>query len=136
MAAIKPVLETPRRIVFSDIDCDVLLTSPYELVYNEDSIKKSLETIFATPKFSRVFRRQFGNTLMELLFNPIDPITASMIGNDLREAAYMWEDRISEITVVVIPNYTEQCYYVDMTYRIPKLGDKMVSYKFNLSRGE
>jgi len=133
--AVKPVLEIPQRIVFSDVNCDVLSTSPYELIYNEDSIKRSLETIFATPKFSRVFRRQFGNTLMELLFSPIDEVTASMIGDDLREAAYAWEKRITEIVVTVVPDYINQQYYVDMSYRIPKLGDKMVSYKFNLSSG-
>ena len=133
--AVKPVLEIPQRIVFSDVNCDVLTSSPYELIYNEDAIKKSLETIFATPKFSRVFRRQFGNTLMDLLFNPIDAVTAAMIGSDLREAAYAWEKRITEIVVDVIPDYDNQQYYVEMSYRIPKLGDKMVSYKFNLSNG-
>lgn len=133
--SIKPVLDIPQRVVFSDVNYDVLSSSPYELVYNEESIEKSLETIFGTAKFSRVFRRRFGNTLMDLLFDPICPTTAALIGNDLREAAYAWENRITEITVVVIPNYTDQCYYVEMTYRIPKLGDKMVSYKFNLSKG-
>jgi len=135
MASEKPVLEIPQQIIFSDVNLDVLSSSPYELVYNEDSIKKSLETIFGTAQFSRVFRRRFGCTVMDLLFDPINAITASMIGNDLRTAAYAWEKRITEITVVVIPDYDNQCYYVDMTYRIPKLGDKMVSYKFNLSRG-
>lgn len=131
----KPVLQIPNRVVFSDINPDVSLDGPFELVFNEDSIIKSLETCFTTPKFSRVFRRRFGSRLLELLFQPMDEITASSIGFELKQVAEQWETRIANINVAVIPDYDNQQYYVELTYNIPLLGNKMVNYRFNLAQG-
>lgn len=131
----KPVLNTPNQVIFSDINPDVTLDGPYELVFNEDCIIKSLETCFVTPLYSRVFRRRFGSKLNTLLFEPMDDITANSIAFELKQVALQWENRISNINVVVIPDYNNQQYYVEITYRIPLLGNKMVSYKFNISQG-
>lgn len=131
----KPVLQIPNRVVFSDINPDVSLDGPFELVFNEDSIVKSLETCFTTPKFSRVFRRRFGSRLMDLLFQPMDDITANSIGFELKQVAQEWENRITNINVTVIPDYDNQQYYVELTYTIPLLGNKLVNYKFNLNQG-
>ena len=131
----KPVLDIPNQVVFSDINPDVSLDGPFELVFNEDSIVKSLETCFTTPRFSRVFRRKFGSRLLSLLFEPLDQITADAIGFELKQVAEQWEKRISNINVVVIPDYDNQQYYVELTYTIPLLGNKMVNYKFNLNQG-
>lgn len=131
----KPVLQIPNRVVFSDINPDVSLDGPFELVFNEDAIIKSLETCFTTPKFSRVFRRRFGSRLMDLLFQPMDDITANSIGFELKQVAQEWENRITNINVTVIPDYDNQQYYVELTYTIPLLGNKMVNYKFNLNQG-
>lgn len=131
----KPVLQMPNKVVFSDINPDVSLDGPFELVFNEDAIIKSLETCFTTPKYSRAFRRQFGSRLLHLLFQPMDDITANAIGLELRQVAQEWERRITDISVIVIPDYANQQYYVELTYRIPLLGNKMVNYKFNLNQG-
>lgn len=131
----KPVLQIPNKVIFSDVNPDVSLDGPFELVFNEDAIIKSLETCFTTPKFSRVFRRQFGSRLTHLLFQPMDDVTANAIGLELRTVAQEWERRITNINVVVIPDYENQQYYVELTYRIPLLGNKMVNYKFNLNQG-
>lgn len=122
-------------IVFSDINPDVIVDSPYELVYNEESIRKSLETIFTTPLGSRPFNRNFGCKLSDLLFDPIDTFTATQIGRELVTAAKTWENRINTITISCVPDYIEQQYYVEVSYTIPQLGNKMVQYKFNVSKG-
>lgn len=131
----KPTLETPSAVVFSDVNPDVVVRSPFELTYNEESISKSLETIFTTPIQSRPFRRSFGSRLSSLLFDPIDTVTSNLIGVELREAAAIWETRISDIEISVLPDIVNQQYFVEMTYRIPKLGNKLANFKFNLASG-
>ena len=121
-------------VIFSDINVDVLDDGPFELVLNEDAVRKSLENIFTTPYGSRPFRRRFGSKLMELLFEPVDRTTASKMETMLRETAKLWETRISDPYVVVLPDPENQRFYVEMTYTIPDLGDKMVNYRFNVSR--
>lgn len=131
----RPTLEAPKAVVFSDVNPDVVVLSPFELTYNEESINKSLETIFTTPIRSRVFRRSFGSRLASLLFDPIDTVTSNLIGADLREAAARWETRIDSIEVSVLPDIVNQQYFVELTYRIPKLGNKLANFKFNLASG-
>jgi phage baseplate assembly protein W len=130
LAAIK----VPSIVVYSDVNPDVLNDGPFELVFNADSIRKSLDTIFTTPYSSRVFRRGFGTKLFDLLFEPVDGDTALKVENLIRDMASAWEPRIDNMKLLVIPDPQNQQYYVDMKYSIIGLGDKMVSYKFNISK--
>ena len=121
-------------VIFSDVNVDVLDDGPFELVLNEDAVRKSLENIFTTPYGSRPFRRRFGSKLLELLYEPVDRTTASKMETMLRETAKMWETRISDPYVVVLPDPENQRFYVEMRYTIPDLGNKMVNYRFNVSK--
>lgn len=127
-------MNLPTTIVFSDINLDVHSKSPFEVVYNEEAIRKSLETIFTTPYGSRVFRRRFGTKLMDLMHEPVDSTTATLMETMLKETATAWERRIAGLTIKVLPDAKNQQYYVEMGYTIPDLGNKMVNYKFNISR--
>lgn len=128
------ILDAPASIVFSDVNADVLIDTPMELVFNEDAVKKSLEAIFTTPYASRPFRRKFGTKLLELLHEPVDRTTASRLETMLKDTSTMWEPRIASITVSVLPDPENQQYYVEMRYIIPGLSNKMVNHKFNISK--
>ena len=131
-----PIIGTsiPNRVVYSDVNPDVTVDGPYELVFNETAIQKSIETCFATPRYSRPFRRRFGSKLLGLLFEPLDTRTANAIGSELLQVVEEWEPRISDVSILVLPDYENQQYYVEMTYVIPKLDDKLVNYTFNLNK--
>jgi phage baseplate assembly protein W len=122
-------------VVFSDVNLDVNTESPLELVYNEDSINKSIITILGTKKFSRVFRRDFGSELQDILFDPMDDMTVLRIKRELIEAIERWENRIILKKAEVLPDYPNQQYYVELVYVIPALGNKTASFTFNLKSG-
>lgn len=130
----KAILDTPKVVVYSDVNPDVLIDSPFELVFNADSIKKSLDTIFTTPYGSRAFRRGFGSRILDLLFEQVDAHTASRMEDLLRELSNTWEPRITNISILVLPDVQAQRYYVELSYSIKGLSNKMVAYKFNISR--
>ena len=128
--------KTAQSVIYSDVNLDVNTESDLELVYNEDSINKSVVTILGTRKGSRVFRRTFGSYVNDLLFDPIDEVTTKRLRREIIDAIAEWEPRIIMDDTEVIPDYPNQQYYVELTYRIPSLGDKVVSLNFNLSRGK
>lgn len=119
--------------IFSDVNPDVR-EERYEQVLNESAIQKSIQTIFGTRKKTRPFRRSFGTILDDLLFDPVDDITAMKIRRELIDAIRIWETRIVMDEAVVIPNYENQEYYVSLTYHIPQLQDKSVTFTFNLAK--
>jgi phage baseplate assembly protein W len=122
-------------VIFSDINVDVNSESDLELVYNEDAINKSIITILGTRKGSRVFRRNFGSYLQNVLFDPMDEISVDRVKNELITAIKEWESRIVLKSAQVVPDYPNQQYYVAIEYSIPALGNKSASFTFNLSNG-
>jgi len=122
-------------VVFSDVNLDVNSESHLELVFNEDSINKSVVTILGTRKKTRVFRRNFGSYLLDILFDPMDPITTERIKREIITAIEEWEPRIVLKNTEVLPDYPNQQYYVSLEYQIPALGNKSATFTFNLATG-
>lgn len=123
-----------QRVVFSDVNPDVHSESQFERVSNEEAVRKSIESIILTPYGSRPFRRQYGSKLNYLLFEPIDSTTAAKMQVMITDLIKQWEERVTELTVIVLPDTVNQQYYVELHYKIVALGNKMVNYKFNVSK--
>lgn len=123
------------NIVYSDVNLDVNTESPLELVYNEDAINKSIVAILGTKKGTRVFRRDFGSHVLDILFDPMDDLTVNRLKREIIQAIEQWEIRITMEPSEVLPDYANQQYYVELNYRIPALGNKRVTFTFNLKQG-
>ncbi len=119
-------------IIYSDVNPDVVQASQYELVYNADSIQKSILTILGTRKGTRVFNRQFGSYLLDLLYDPMDDFSVERIKTEIISAIEQWEPRVVLLYANILPDYDNQMYYVSMEYQIPTLGNQSVSLSFNL----
>lgn len=122
-------------VIFSDVNLDVNTESPLELVYNEDSINKSIVSILGTKKGTRVFRRNFGSHVFDILFDPMDDLTVNRLKREILDAIQNWETRIVMEETIVLPDYPNQQYYIELSYRIPALGNKLVTFTFNLRQG-
>lgn len=127
--------DNQKSIVFKDVNPDVIIESPFELVYNDDALQKSIVAILSTPVGSRPFRRDFGSRVTGLLFDPIDQITASTLASEIDYALSTWEKRISNLKVEVLPDRDTQAFYVSITYTVPSLGNNVQNFKFNLIAG-
>lgn len=123
-----------QSVIYSDVNLDVNTESKLELVYNEDAINKSVVTILGTRKMTRPFRRSFGSYINDILFDPMDDITTNRIRREIIDAIEEWEPRIVLDKTEVLPDYPNQQYYVELTYRIPTLGNKVSSLNFNLRK--
>lgn len=122
-------------VVFSDVNLDLNTESKLELVYNEDSINKSIVTILGTRRSTRPFRRNFGSYVNDILFDPMDEISTSRLRREIIDAIQEWEPRITMDKTEVLLDYPNQQYFIELTYRIPALGNRVSSINFNLKRG-
>lgn len=122
-------------VIFSDVNLGLNTESQYELVYDEDAIQKSVIMILGTKVGQRVFRRDFGSYLEDILFDPMDDISVQRIKTELISAISKWEPRIILVSTVVKPDYANELYYVELNYVIPSLNNKSASFIFNLTPG-
>jgi uncharacterized protein len=90
------------------------------LVADLDSIYQSIGNILSTPKNTRLFRPDFGASIENLLFEPMDEETVSSLYDTIILAIQQWEPRVildyskSGIT----PDYDKHIYYVNLTFQV------------------
>ncbi len=124
------------RIIYSDVNHEVNTTSTSELVFNEWSINQSILTILDTKRGTRVFRRNFGSNMIDLVFLPLTTTTQMRIYRELVKAIEEHEPRIVIELAEVIPDYENQQWFIEITYRIPTLNNKTAVFNFNIVQGK
>jgi len=90
------------------------------LVEDERSVRQSIIAILKTPIGTRFFQPEFGSRLEDLLFDPLDPLTALNIRRSIFEAIQRWEPRViidSKLSSIT-PNEDENKYDVIIAYKI------------------
>lgn len=121
------------EVIYSDVNLALGAASSYELLTNEDAVMRAILNILETRRGTRPFRRTFGSSLMELLFDPLDDITARRIRTKLLRDIAENEPRVRLENIEVIPDHERDAYYVNIVGWIVRL-DKPLSFNFNLKR--
>lgn len=122
------------EIIYSDVNLDLGAASSYELLYNGDAVMRSILTILTTRRGTRPFRRTFGSSLMELLFDPLDDVTAKRIRTQLLRDIAANEPRVAIQEVEVLPDNGIDGYYINIVGWMVRLNNQPLSFNFNLKR--
>jgi phage baseplate assembly protein W len=104
------------------------------LVEAEDDIAQAIQIILGTIPGERVMRPDFGCRVNEILFEPRDVATASLVQKYVTQALNRWEPRIRVLSVDV---YTQEsldgAIYVEISYLIKATHDRRsIVYPFFL----
>jgi|TARA_B100001741_G_scaffold112289_2_gene92256 phage baseplate assembly protein W len=107
-----------------------------DVVVSKDNaaIKQSIISLLLTNRGERLFNSDFGSDIRSFLFEPLDFGTAAQIKMGIRSTIKQYEPRISVQAVVVIPNYDDNGFDVEMTYQIRGTDVPPVQIEFFLSR--
>lgn len=107
--------------VYSDIDnsCERdLRTFDLKKSVDINAIRNSLRNILQTRKMERRMLPEFGASLEQLLFEPIDDVTAKRIGSIMIDEITYWDPRITVSNVSVIANEDMMRYDITLSYNI------------------
>ena len=123
-----------QDIIYSDVNVELGQSSSYELLFNEEAIQRAILNIITTRRASRPFRRNFGSNLMDLLFDPLDEVTARLIRVRLMEDIQRYETRVVLEQVEVLTDSENDAYYVEISGYMPRLSNRAFNFNFNLRR--
>jgi phage baseplate assembly protein W len=87
-------------------------------VKNETAIARSVRNLILTVPGERFFNQELGSRINNLLFENMDQITSSLIGDEIRNTIRLYEPRVSVTQVEVIPDYDNGEYNVVIRYNI------------------
>jgi phage baseplate assembly protein W len=126
--------------IFKDLDVVNQFRISSEIIYHnrdaldERAIQQSINNIFTYKKGERPLKPDFGNTLYEYLYEPINTETSYNIKNSILSMLAKWEPRIDVLNVNVIPNIDANEYIVQVYYEIPALKHKRVTFTRGISQ--
>ena len=107
-----------------------------DVVVSKDSsaIKQAIVNLLLTNKGERLMNPNYGSDIRKYLFEPLDYGTSYLIKGNIESTISKFEPRISVLRISCKPNYDDNGFDVEMTYRIQGTDDPPVAVDFFLSR--
>jgi phage baseplate assembly protein W len=107
--------------IFSDLDLTFAkhpITKDVSKKTKENAIIGSVKNILMTRFYERPFNPNLGSNIYNLLFEPVDFVTASILSKEITMAINNFEPRVSLKEIVVTPDNNNQRYDVTLTFFI------------------
>lgn len=107
--------------VFSDLDLAFTkhpVTKDVSKKTKENAIIGAVRNILLTRFYERPFNPTLGSNITQLLFEPVDYVTASIVSKEITVALHNFEPRVSINEVIVTPDEEHQRYDVKLTFFI------------------
>ncbi len=107
-----------------------------DVVVSKDAsaIKQAIVNLLLTNKGERLMNPTYGSDIRKYLFEPLDYGTSFLIKGNIESTISKFEPRISVLRISCKPNYDDNGFDVEMTYRIQGTDDPPVAVDFFLSR--
>ena len=124
------------NVVYADflINLDVHpVTGDLIRAVNDGSVKRAVRNIILTNKGERFFQPTFGCGIKKYLFEPMTPQTTIAIQNDIQQTLYNFEPRITQLNVVVTPDFINDAYNIAILFYILNIANP-ISLSLSLDR--
>jgi phage baseplate assembly protein W len=93
------------------------------LVSGGEEIDSALRIILTTAPGERVMRPDFGCSMWEQVFAPVNANTLGLIEQSVREAVARWEPRIELTSVATTPGEDGAVVHIELAYRVRATND-------------
>lgn len=84
----------------------------------EKDIKESLTILLSTTKGERVMRPNYGTTVHDLMFEPLDVSTATLVGEEIKKSILLHEPRVFVNHVAAVQESLNGFIQVTIDYTI------------------
>jgi phage baseplate assembly protein W len=110
------------------------ITGDLITVKDEASIKQSIVNLLLTNKGERFFAPDVGSSISNLLFEPLDYGTASLLQSEIKTTLERYEPRIQIISIIATPNYDDNGFEVELVFEVIGRDDIPLNVNFFLER--
>jgi phage baseplate assembly protein W len=102
-------------------------------VTDVDAVKRSVRSLVLTDKFERLLDPDIGGNIRAALFEPMSPLTESILEDYITETIENYEPRCILESVIIQANYDNNAYNVTITFRVDT-SEGLQSLSFLLER--
>ena len=107
--------------IYSDLDLRFLpqpSTGDVSMRYDEQAVIRSIRNLLSTNLYERLFEPTIGSSIGQLLFEPISPLTASSLKNEIRTTIENHEPRATIHDIQVSSQPDKNAYNVYISFFI------------------
>lgn len=104
---------------FSDLDLNFTkhpITKDVSRKTGYNAIIASIKNLVYTNFYERPFNPKLGSNIRAMLFEPLDPITGTVLQKELKILIQNYEPRVSVRDVQVVADYDRNAYQVTLTF--------------------
>ena len=113
-----------RNHIYSDLDLTFLRqpgTGDVSMKYDEQAVIRSVRNLISTNRYERLFQPELGSTLNQLLFEPVSPLTANLIEDEIVRMIKNYEPRATISQVIVSARPDDNSFSVSLYVLIGNL---------------
>jgi phage baseplate assembly protein W len=106
-----------KQHLYSDLDLRFTpqpSTGDVSMSYDEQSVIRSVKNLLLTRPFERPFYPTVGSQIDNLLFEPVTPLTANLIRDEVIRTITNWEPRVKIATLDIVANPDQNGYSISM----------------------
>ena len=104
-------------------------TGDVAMKYDEQAVIRSIRNLLNTNQYERLFQPDIGSTLNKLLFEPITPLTATLIQNEVIRTISNYEPRATINTINVTASPASNQFNVSLSILV---GNQTQPTAFNI----
>jgi phage baseplate assembly protein W len=108
-------------LLLSDLDMDLTmnpLTKDVSSVTGENTVKQALKNLLRFKKYDKPFHPEVDAGVMDLLFEPANPIVIFQIKRKIVETINSYESRVRGLQVDIVDLSEENAYRIDVQFQI------------------
>lgn len=132
-----PKLDIPVEdsVTYIDVNFAVIGTYRNTLVYQVNAVENAILHIIGTPRRQRLMRPTFGSFVHQILFDPLDTVTATKLEMEIYAAVAQWESErvnLPRTGITVAVDKLNGVFQVALRYKLLRLNDLQVHHNFRL----
>lgn len=108
------------------------VTEDLQVLKDNADIRQSIKSLLLTKKGERLFKSSIGTGLYDLLFEPLDFGTSSMIRDEVYNVIQRYEKRVKIVELSVDTNFDDNGYDISLTYIVIGRDDLQSTVEFFL----
>jgi phage baseplate assembly protein W len=106
-----------KQHIYADLDLKftrVPGTGDVSMSYDEQSVIRSVKNLLLTRPYERRFYPTVGSQIDNLLFEPITPLTANLIRDEVTRTINNWEPRVTIASLDIVPYPDQNGYNISL----------------------
>lgn len=107
--------------VYSDLDMRFLPQpgkKDISFSYDEQAVIRSIKNLLMTSPYERPFQPFLGSQINKLLFEPISPLTGSILQDEIIRTINNYEPRVSNVSVAINVYTDQNAYNVSLIFYV------------------